>query len=229
MGRSSRRVRSLPGVEAVGFTSDLPVRCDCDTDWIRIPGRPFHGEHNDVMERDVSVDYLTALGARLERGRMFTEQDDAKHPYVTVINETLARKYFPGEDALGKTIGNPQLDPKQMREVVGVVADIREAALDDAPAAGGVLPDQTTGRTTFSQLAVRTKGDEKALLPELVKTLRGINPNLGVYGELTMAEPDRRRRRRRCCISCRRGWWGDLRGWRWCWAWWVCTEWWRIR
>ena len=186
-GEIGRRVRSLPGVEAVGFTSDLPVRCDCDTDWIRIPGRPFHGEHNDVMERDASVDYLTAVGARLERGRWFTEQDDAKHPYVTVINETLARKYFPGEDALGKTIGNPQLDPKQMREVVGVVADIREAALDDHPLPAEYFPIDR-GPDNFFSLAVRTKGDEKALLPELVKTLRGINPNLGVYGELTMAD-----------------------------------------
>jgi macrolide transport system ATP-binding/permease protein len=186
-GEIDRQVRSLPGVEAVGFTSDLPVRCNCDTDWIRIPGRPFHGEHNDVMQRDASVDYLSALGARLKKGRWFTEQDDAKHPFVTVINETMARKYFPGEDPLGKTIGNPQLDPKQMRQVVGVVADIREAALDDHP-----LPTEyfhiNYGPDNFFSLAVRTRGDEKALLPELVRTLRGINPNLGVYGELTMTD-----------------------------------------
>jgi macrolide transport system ATP-binding/permease protein len=182
-----RRVRSLPGVEAVGFTSDLPVRCNCDTDWIRIPGRPFHGEHNDVMERDASTDYLSALGAKLDKGRWFTEQDDAKHPYVTVINETLARKYFPGEDPVGKTIGSPQLDPKQMRQVVGVVADIREAALDDLPLPAEYFPINH-GPDNFYSLAVRTRGDEKALLPELVRTLRGVDPNLGVYGELTMTD-----------------------------------------
>jgi len=186
-GEMERRVRSLPGVEAVGFTSDLPVRCNCDTDWIRIPGRPFHGEHNDVMERDASVDYLSALGARLKKGRWFTEQDDAKHPYVTVINETMARKYFPGEDPLGKTIGSPQLDPKQMRQVVGVVTDIREAALDDLPLPAEYFPINR-GPDNFFSLAVRTRGDEKALLPELVRTLRGIDPNLGVYGELTMTD-----------------------------------------
>ena len=49
-----RRLALLPGVESVGLTSDLPVQCNCDTDWIRIVGKPFHGEHNEVDERDVS-------------------------------------------------------------------------------------------------------------------------------------------------------------------------------
>ena len=181
------RVASLPGVESLGLTSDLPVQCFCDTDWIRIPGKPFHGEHNDVMERDISPDYMGTLGARLVEGRMLTAEDDENHPRVTVINQTLARKYFPGEDALGKTIGDIKLSPKSLRQVVGVVADVREAALDSEP-----LPVEyfsiNDGPDFFFALAVRTRGDEKALLPELVKTLRAINPALGVYGEVTMEQ-----------------------------------------
>ena len=50
----NRRLGSLPGVESVGMTSVLPVNCNCNTDWIRIVGKPFHGEHNEVDERDVS-------------------------------------------------------------------------------------------------------------------------------------------------------------------------------
>ena len=182
-----RRALHLPGVKSVGFTSDLPVRCNCDTDWIRIADKPFHGEHNEVMERDVSPAYMHTLGAKLLRGRMFTDLDDAKHPMVTIINETLARKYFPGEDPIGKMIGGTALDPKSMRQVVGVIADVREAALSDGP-----LPAEyfsiNYGPDNFFSLVVRTDGDERALLPELVKTLRGINPNLGVYGELTMPD-----------------------------------------
>ncbi len=182
-----KRTMSLPGVEAAGLTSDLPVRCFCDTDWIRIPGKPYHGEHNDVMERDANVDYLNALGAKLVAGRWFTEQDDAKHPYVTVINETMAHKFFPGENAVGKTIADIKLSPQSMRQVVGVVADIREAALDDKPSPAEYFPIDR-GPDNFFSVAVRTRGDENALLPELVKSLRGINANVGVYGELTMKQ-----------------------------------------
>ncbi|MBW8870017.1 MAG: FtsX-like permease family protein, partial [Acidobacteriales bacterium] len=72
----TRRISSLPGVESVGITTDLPIQCNCNTDWIRVVGKPFHGEHNEVNERDVTPGYLPTLKARLIRGRLFTEDDD---------------------------------------------------------------------------------------------------------------------------------------------------------
>jgi predicted permease len=181
------RVSSLPGVEQSAVTTDLPVQCFCDTDWIRIPGKPFHGEHNDVMERDVSANYMQTLRAKLIEGRMFTETDDENHPYVTIINQTLARKYFPGEDPLGKSIADIKLSPKSMRQVVGVVADIREAALDNDPAPTEYFSMNYEPSPYFA-MAVRMRGDDKAFLPELVKTLRAVNPALGVYGEVTIEQ-----------------------------------------
>jgi macrolide transport system ATP-binding/permease protein len=182
-----RSVRRIPGVESVGFTDDLPVGCYCDTDWIRIPGKPYHGEHNDVMERDVSARFMTTLHAKLVRGRMLTDFDDGQHPKVILINETLARKYFAGEDPIGKMIGGPTLDPKSMRQVVGVVADVREAALEDK-----ALPAEyfsiRQGPDNFFSLVVRTSQDEKALLPQLVRTIRQTHAGLGVYGETAMAD-----------------------------------------
>jgi predicted permease len=181
------RVVSLPGVEGLALTSDLPVQCFCDTDWIRIPGAPFHGEHNDVMERDISADYLHVIGAKLIEGRTFTDADDASHPYVTIINQTLARKYFPGQDPVGKMIGDGGLNPKSMRQVVGMVADVREAALDSDPAPTEYF-SMNYGPDVYFALAVRTRGDDKVFLPELVKALRAISPSLGVYGEVTMEQ-----------------------------------------
>jgi len=181
------RVSALPGVQSLGLTSDLPVQCFCDTDWIRIPGKPFHGEHNDVMERDISPNYLQTLGAKLMEGRTITAEDDENHPRVFVINQTFARKYFPGEDPVGKMVGDIKLSPKSMRRVVGVVADVREAALDNDPAPAEYFSIDD-GPDNFFALAVRTRGDAKAFVPELVKTLRGINPALGVYGEVTMEQ-----------------------------------------
>jgi macrolide transport system ATP-binding/permease protein len=185
--RVLERVSALPGVKSAGITSFLPLQCNCDTDWIRIPGRPFHGEHNDVLERDVSPQYLPTLKAKLARGRMLTEADDANHPQVIMINESMARKYFPGEDPLGKMIGDGDLTPKSMRQVVGVIEDVREGALDDQAWPAEYFSIYHGPDNDF-EVVVRTTQNEKALLPVLVKTLRVIDPNLGIYGANTMNE-----------------------------------------
>ena len=182
-----RRVGALPGVTGVGITSDMPMQCNCDTDWIRIPGKPFHGEHNEVLERDISPEYLGVLRAKLLEGRMLTDEDDAQHPYVAIINETLAKKYFPGEDPVGKQMVDDGLTPGSMRTIVGVVADVREGALDDPAWPAEYLPMYHAPETNFSVVA-RTRGSAAALLPEMVKAMRGITPNPGVYGEMTMEE-----------------------------------------
>jgi macrolide transport system ATP-binding/permease protein len=182
-----RRVGELPGVESVGITNNLPVGCFCDTDWIRIPGKPFHGEHNDVMQRDVSPAYMTTLQAKLLHGRLLTDSDDALHPKVILINETLARKYFPGEDPIGKMIGNPTLDGKSIRQIVGVIADVREAALDDNPHPTEYFSIKQ-GPDNFFSLVVRTAQDERAILPPLERTIRETHASFGVSGETTMAD-----------------------------------------
>jgi predicted permease len=183
----TRRLSSLPGVESVGITSDLPVQCNCDTDWIRIAGKPFHGEHNEVDERDVTPSYLPTLKAKLLRGRLFTEDDDASKPQKIVINQALAQKYFPGEDPIGQKVGNGALDPKSMREIIGVIGNVREGGLDD-----DVWPSEYQAMyqepDSLFAVAVRTTQDEKAVLPELVKALHEIDPNLGAYGEITMTD-----------------------------------------
>ncbi|MGA8743291.1 MAG: FtsX-like permease family protein, partial [Terracidiphilus sp.] len=183
----TRRLSALPGVESVGITTDLPVQCLCDTDWIRIVGKPFHGEHNEVDERDVSPGYLPTLKARLIRGRLFTEDDDASKSQKIVINEALAQKYFPGEDPIGKKIANGSLDPKTMREIIGVIGNVREGGLDDEqwPAEYEAM---YYGPDTNIAIAIRTAGDEQAILPEVIKTIHQVDPSLGTYGEITMAD-----------------------------------------
>ena len=66
---------------------------------------------------------------KLLRGRTFTSDDDAMHPKAAIINHALARKYFPGEDPVGKRVGNLDLKPDSMKTIVGVVDDFREGAL----------------------------------------------------------------------------------------------------
>ena len=182
-----RRISALPGVASVGITSDVPVQCNCNTDWIRFLGKPFHGEHNEVLERDVSPAYFSTLKASLVRGRMMDEGDVKGKPRVVVINQTLARRFYPGEDPIGKKFGDGDLSPGSIREIVGIVADIREGGLDSEPwptEYEAILQDPGD----YFAVAVRTSQDEGAMLPTLVTTLRGIDHNLGVFDEKTMAQ-----------------------------------------
>ena len=182
-----RSLSPLPGVRSVGIVSDLPVQCNCDTDWIRVVGKPFHGEHNEVDLREADPGYMETLGARLVRGRLLDQRDDASHPTVIVINEAFAARYFPGEDPVGKMIGGGDLSSESMRQIVGVMRNIREGALDDE-----IWPTEYfsiyQNSENFFAVAVRTEQDEKAVLPEIVKGIHAVDSNLGVYGEISMTD-----------------------------------------
>jgi macrolide transport system ATP-binding/permease protein len=181
-----RRISALPGVASAGITSVLPVQCNCAIDRIQFPGRPYHGEHNDVDERHVSPGYLPALKAPLIRGRFFTEADDASRTGVAVINQTLAKKYFPNEDPVGQKIGNSEGGHPSVWEIVGVVDDVREGPLDVETWPAEYFPLNQTRDHSFS-LAVRTRQDPATVLALLVSTLHQIDPNLGISQEATMS------------------------------------------
>ncbi|HEY2468827.1 MAG TPA: ABC transporter permease [Terracidiphilus sp.] len=179
------RVKSLPGMDSAGMTSQIPAECDCATDRIHFPPRPYHGEHNEVDERHVNPGYLPALKAALVRGRFFTEDDDSAKPGVAVINEALAREFFPGEDPLGQKIADDEGGRDTEWEIVGVVSDLHESPLDAPDAPTEYFPLSQTGDDSFT-LVARTRQDAASLLPELVRVLHQIDPNLGVYDEGTM-------------------------------------------
>jgi macrolide transport system ATP-binding/permease protein len=182
-----RRVTALPGVTSAGITTTLPVQCNCPVNWIRVPGRAFHGERNDVIERHVGASYLPALKAGLLRGRWFSEADDDSHPGVVIINETLARKNFPGEDPVGQRLEDFDASAKSIREIVGVISDIREGPLDADYWPTEYLPINQTHDRGFS-LLVRTSQQPETLLPVLAGTIHQIDLSLGVSDEETMTQ-----------------------------------------
>lgn len=181
------RVSTLPGVTSAAVTSVLPTSGNGNTDWIRVVGHPFHGEHNEVNERDVSVDYFKTLKARLLRGRIFTEQEDRTRPRVAVINKAFAYRYFPGEDPIGKKYGGGDLKPDSIKEVIGIVDNIRESALD-----GEIWPAEykpyNQDTDTFFGLTVRTSGDDKSLLPALASAIHQVDPGIGTMDPQTMQQ-----------------------------------------
>jgi len=179
------RVSSLPGVESAGVSSVLPVSFNGNTDWIRIVGRPYNGEHNEVNERDVSPLFFSTLHAKLLRGRYFTDADGMSKLGVVMINQTLANKYFPGEDPIGKRIGDTELTPKSIKEIVGVVEDVKDGSLDSEiwPAVYYAFGQETD---TYFSLVARTSQDEASLLPALVAAVHEVDPGIGAIDETTM-------------------------------------------
>ena len=181
------RVNGLPGVRSAGLTSLFPVSGNGNTNWIRIVGQPYNGEHNEVNEREVSADYFKTLQTRLVRGRLFTDDEDASKPQVVVINQTLARLNFPGQDAVGHVMGDTELSPKSLKEIIGVVDDIKEGSLDAETWPAEYKPASQEVDNYFG-LVVRTTQSEASLLPLLVTTIRQVDPGIGVFDEQTMME-----------------------------------------
>ncbi len=181
------RVSSLPGVEFVGITSVLPVSFNGNTTWIRIAGRPYNGEHNEVNQRDVSSEFFTTLHAKLLRGRYFTDAEDGTKPKVVLINQALARKYFPGEDPIGKTLGDTSLSPKSLTQIIGIVEDVKDGSLDSEIWPAVYYPFNQNSDTFFS-LVARTSQDEKSLLTSLVTAVHEVDPGIGTNDVTTMSE-----------------------------------------
>jgi predicted permease len=181
------RLASLPGVRSAGIADRLPVSGNGNTTWIRLVGRPYYGEHNEVNSRDVSPGYFTTVRAKLVRGRFFTDLDDASRPGVAIINQALAKKYFPGEDPIGQKIGDTQLSPNSIREIVGVVDDIREASLNERIWPAVYFPFAQSPDTYFSVI-VRTSESADSLIPTMETAIHQLDPGLGTFGEATMNE-----------------------------------------
>jgi len=180
-------ISSLPGVESVGLASVLPVSFNGNTEWIRFVGRPYGGEHNEVNFRNVSSDYFTTLRAKLVRGRYFTNAEDASKPRVAIINEALARKYFPDEDPIGKQIGDTNLSPTSIKEIVGILEDLREGTLDADIWPAVYVPFNQSPETDYS-VVVRTSLSEQSMLPGLVDAIHKIDGGIVTLEEKTMRE-----------------------------------------
>lgn len=180
-------VGNLPGVKSVALTSRLPVSGNGNTDWIRFEGRPYNGEHHEVNQRDVSSDYFMTLQTKLLRGRFFTDAEDGSKPRVVVINQALARQYFPGEDPIGKRIGDTELTPGSLKEIIGVVDDLRESSLDVETWPTVYYPFNQSPDTYF-MIVVRTSQSEGAVLPTLMTTLRKIDSGIVAAGGATMID-----------------------------------------
>ena len=180
-------VSHLPGVKSAALASVLPVGFNGDTEWFRIVGHPYHGEHWEINQRNVSSAYFTTLGAKLIRGRYFSDDEDSSKPRVMLINQALARKYFGDEDPIGQQVGDIELSPRSLRTIIGIVEDMRDGPLDSEVRPAEFLPLNQSPEAQFS-LVIRTAQSPDALLPELTRSVRNIDGGLVTMMGMSMEE-----------------------------------------
>src|SRR5262249_32397539 len=181
-----RRTTDLPGIVSVGATTNLPVSHNGNTMWIRVIGKPFNGEHNEVPSREVSASYFAAIGARLVKARFFTEFEDSSKPRVTIINQTLANQYFPNEDPIGRQIAYTEVSLPVM-EVVGIVEDIKEGQLDTTIPPVMYVPINQQQDRYFAVVARASQAPE-SLLVSMVETIRKLDPGIATRNPLLMTD-----------------------------------------
>jgi putative ABC transport system permease protein len=177
------RVSVLPGVRSAALTHSLPID---GVQW----GSVFIAADKPAPPRDqlpnaamipVSANYFEAMGIRLLRGRGFTSADTAGSPHVTIINETLARRVWPGEDPIGKRLkqGFPE-DPNPWREVIGVVANVKFYGAELGVPRQAYLPLAQAPQPSVS-LVVRTAGDPLQAAAAVERAVHAVEKDAPVF------------------------------------------------
>jgi putative ABC transport system permease protein len=183
-----RRVSALPGVQSAAITFSLPID---GSNWNSVfiaadKPIPPHPELPNSALTPVSATYFETLSIRLLKGRAFTAADRADSATVVMINETLARRIWPGEDPIGKRLkqGRPE-SQTPWREVVGVVADVKLNGVERETPMQTYLPLAQSPRPFFA-LVVRTAGDPLQLAATVERTMHSIDKDLPVFGIRSM-------------------------------------------
>ncbi|MGH9747205.1 MAG: ABC transporter permease [Candidatus Acidiferrales bacterium] len=185
------RVRALPGVESATIASAAPMSYYGSADTIAVEG--YHPPPDQppapvVNYNAIATDYLKTMGIPLLRGRTVTSADTSTSLRVAVINEAMAKRFWPEQEAIGRKFAMG-FDPKHPIEVVGVVKDARYQGLIGPINAYFYVPlEQNYSVNSLSTLQVRTAGAPAQMIPVLRHTLQTLAPDLPVFDVKTMTE-----------------------------------------
>jgi putative ABC transport system permease protein len=176
------RINGLPGVKVAAIEDHLP-QANKET----VGGRPSLPDPKNISileHKRVSVDYFRAMGMQLRAGRSFTEQDNENAPPVAVINETRARRVFPGEDSIGKRSGNTQAAPT----IIGVVAEVKRYGLEAEARPEIYYPVLQNADVGDISMVVRAAGDPLKMAHAVRRQVWEINENLPVMDVMSMEQ-----------------------------------------
>ena len=186
-----QRVESLPGVKSAAVTSNLPLYRQGNSISVSIEGRPAPppGQELIVVTRMISTGYFDTMSIPLLSGRSFSDQDAATSPRVAVISETMARRFWPGEDPIGKRLGTGRIQrPEDWTQVVGVVKDVRQFELTAEPLPQMYLPYKQRGFFVPEDLVVKTDVDAASMAATVRNAVWEIDKDQPVSNIRTMEE-----------------------------------------
>ncbi len=181
-------VGAIPGVVSASAINTLPMSNIGSSTTVDIVDHPAAtpADRPGVGYRILGGPYFKTMGMRIVAGRDFSTADTHDAPPVAILNQAAARRFFPGEDPVGRQIKvmNGDLRPKV---IVGVVADVHAESLDSAAKPELSYP-YTQGTEPLISLAIRTRDDPRALLPQIRHALAQVDPDQGFYAERTMSD-----------------------------------------
>jgi putative ABC transport system permease protein len=188
--RVVERVRTLPGVQAAGFTSALPLTWEGGSSGFTPEGvAPRPDVSWDANNRVVSAGYFEAMRIPLRRGRLFRDSDGPDAPPVVIVNETMARKFWPNQDALGKRFkfGGPGDEAPWLR-IAGIVGDVRQMRLNEPPRQEMYFPywQAKDNWMVPRDLAIRTSGDPLSLAGAVRQAVWSIDKDQPVSNIMTL-------------------------------------------
>ena len=186
------RIRAVPGVKYASGVTPLPLSGDALRTSFEIEGRPTaKSDRPSTHIRAVATDYFQAMRIPLLAGREFNARDDRHAPHVVIINQTLARKFFPNENAIGKHIkpGTSGGKADVMCEVVGIVGDVKHRNLWQPPDPESYVPYEQDSIGAMN-IVVRSESekDPMLLLPAVREQLRALDAELPIYHAQRMEE-----------------------------------------
>ena len=191
------RVKSLPGVVSAGYTTTIPLVWKGGTSGFYPEGRTLEralgeGLSYDANHRQVSPDYLKTMGIPLLRGRPITDGDDERAMPVAVVNETMAKQYWPGEEAIGKRfkLGDPQ-DDIPWTTIVGIAGDVRQMGVDEHVKAEMYLPYAQIKEFAFyspRDLVIRTSIDPLKMVAAVRNEIHQVDAAQPISNIRTMDE-----------------------------------------
>jgi predicted permease len=181
------RVRAVPGVRAAALTSNLPLSLNYNSSSVYLEGQPAVGSGRlpTCIPMSVSPGFFETMGIAL-RGRDFAESEDKLEARVTVVNETFAKKFFPGIDPIGKrfNFSGPK-DP--LWQIIGVCSDGKYNTLAET-SQSAVFRPQFRDYDTVVTLVARTEGDPRSMTAPLRKEFQEMDPTLPLYDIKTLTE-----------------------------------------
>jgi putative ABC transport system permease protein len=183
-------IASIPGVQAVGGIQFTPLMPAKSATSMHIEGTPIlqAGEKPGTDVRIITPSYFSTMGIRLIDGRLFDERDTRLSPRVMIVNQAFARKYFPGENALGKRVTIDWDREPAPDEIIGIVADTKDQSMEAEPSPAIYWPHARQSDTGFMTFFVRTNDDPMRFMAAVEGEIRKIDPDQPVAEFRSMDE-----------------------------------------